>query len=555
MSLLRRALVIGVGVFLLLLPSLPAFAHAALVESHPADGSDLEDPPAQVRLVFSEAVGLPPAALRVFDARGHRVDRGDVGHGVGPHEMVVSLPDLRVGAYVVTWQAISEDGHPIRGAIVFQVGHSEEEVDESLIESLLGDTGSVPFATAAWILRWITYMAALTAVGGAIFLLTVGTARPARIARSVRALAVVAIVGSILQIPVYAAEVTGLGWSALGSPPALNTSLRSSLALAALVRSAALGLVFFSIGRNRVPLMLVGVVGVVVAEMLTGHTRTASPAVLMIGAGAVHVLTAAIWIGGLTALAISLRDARIEDDPVEGARMVGRFSTLALWSVAGITLAGLVLAAVQVGARSALTTTSYGWTLITKTALAVVVLTVAVYNNRVLVPAIGAGAEGTHPEDPGQRQQATAAWERLARTVRIELIGLVMVVGATALLVNLPPAGVAAGVAGPYTTTVPFEDLMLEVVVDPNRAGENEVHLYLTTPGGLSPVLSGTFTLELNMPSEGIGPIVRPLQTAGPAHFLHVGPELAIPGDWVITVRQRSQFDEVSVDVPVTVRR
>jgi copper transport protein len=206
-------------------------------------------------------------------------------------------------------------------------------------------------------------------------------------------------------------------------------------------------------------------------------------------------------------------------------------------------VAGLSLAWIHVGAVRALTSTTYGWTLVVKSAAVAVVLGSAAYNHRVLVPSI--------VSDSGE-----GAWERLRKTVRFELVGLAVVVAVTALLVNLQPAGEAAGVSGPFSTYVPFGEFQLNVVVDPNRAGTNELHLYVLTPGGLPALVTGEADIEFRMPADDIGPISRSLQLAGPGHYLHVGSELAIPGEWVITVRQRlSQFDEDSVDVTVTVNR
>jgi copper transport protein len=236
---------------------------------------------------------------------------------------------------------------------------------------------------------------------------------------------------------------------------------------------------------------------------------------------------------------------------------------LAVWSVVALAGAGLALAWVEVRAPRALTSTSYGLTLVAKTAAALTVLGVAAYNNRILVPAVTGRRPSplpTNPTSPSSVATLTsvtspaAALGRLRRTVRIELAGLSVVLATTALLVNLQPAAEAAGVSGPYSTFIPFGDGQLNLVVDPNRVGVNQIHLYVLTTGGLPALISGEGEIEFRMPAEDIGPIVRRLQVGGPGHYLHTGSELAIPGEWVITVRQRiSDFEETSVDIPVDV--
>jgi putative copper export protein len=64
-----------------------------------------------------------------------------------------------------------------------------------------------------------------------------------------------------------------------------------------------------------------------------------------------------------------------------------------------------------------------------KTVIVAAVLMVGAYNNRLLVPAIRRAA----PED------WSPAWRRLRWTVRIEVIGLVAALAATAVLVDRNP--------------------------------------------------------------------------------------------------------------------
>jgi copper transport protein len=308
------------------------------------------------------------------------------------------------------------------------------------------------------------------------------------------------------------------------------------------------------------PLLAVG--GVVLAELLTGHTRTTEPNWLVLGADAIHVSAAALWAGGLACLFLYLRGTKGNDDLiVERASVVARFSSAATWSVIALIGAGLTLSFLEVRTFSALTSTSYGWTLVSKTALAGLVLAAGAYNKRVLVPAITRPGPPEPVSPVGSLAVATrtppeqrAAWDKLSRTVRIELGGLALVVAATALLVNLQPAAEAAGVSGPFSTFVPFGDGQVNLVVDPNQVGANAIHVYLLDESGLPSQETGDAEIELRLPAAEIGPIIRAMQVAGPGHFTHTGPELAIAGQWTITVRQRiSEFEERTAEVAVTV--
>ena len=540
---MRRAAAVAIAVVVLMLAALPALAHATLVRTDPVDGSVLEQSPPSIRLEFDEPVMVTASSIRVYNASGARVDRGDADHAATSLEVTVTLPDLPPGAFATTWQVVSADGHPIRGALVFEIGHSGETIDEGLIDELVGEGRSRTVAAVGWMLRWATYLASLIAAGAVVFRHRLQPTALDRVAWLVRWSVVVGIIASLLQIPVFAAESTGLGWGAIGSIPALRDALSSSVAMAALVRVGALAALLIGLGRNLVFWSGLGVVGVVAAEMLTGHTRTTDPAFLVIIAAAVHVFGAAIWIGGLSAFAVVYPEER--QSPPEAVRLVRGFSTLATWALVPLLAGGLALSSIQVGSRDALTSTTYGRTLLVKISLAAIVLGVALYNNRVVVPTL----TGTRV-----REKVKDLWGRLGRTVRIELVGLVAVVGVTAMLVNIQPAISALG--GPQSVVVPFGQNQLSVIVDPARAGTNEIHLYITTPGGLTPLITGEVTMELSMPAGDIGPIVRNPRLAGPAHFLHVGPELAVAGEWQILLRQRvSDFEEVTAVAGVTIGR
>jgi copper transport protein len=133
------------------------------------------------------------------------------------------------------------------------------------------------------------------------------------------------------------------------------------------------------------------------------------------------------------------------------------------------------------------------------------------------------------------------------------VIGLVVAVAVTALLVTLPPAAEAAGVTDPFSTTAEFGAGLLNLVVDPNRAGVNEVHVYTLDQSGLPTSLSGELSMGLSMPHHDIGPLERNPIVAGPGHWILSGPELSIPGTWEITIRRVEGFDEDTVTIPVTV--
>ncbi|HET9728284.1 MAG TPA: copper homeostasis periplasmic binding protein CopC [Acidimicrobiia bacterium] len=115
-----RALAVALLVSVMLAPE--AFAHAFLDSATPAVGSAVHGAPVQVELHFSE--GLEPAfsTVRVDDAKGKRVDAGDVHVDPGDASILeVSLGKLAPGRYHVTWRVVSIDTHVTEGAFTFDV--------------------------------------------------------------------------------------------------------------------------------------------------------------------------------------------------------------------------------------------------------------------------------------------------------------------------------------------------------------------------------------------------------------------------------------------------
>lgn len=123
------------------------------------------------------------------------------------------------------------------------------------------------------------------------------------------------------------------------------------------------------------PLLVVGSVATLMPLALVGHSATGGAHDLGTNSLIIHLVSAALWAGGLVALLIhALRGGGYLD---VAAR---RFSTLALWCYVAIGLSGIINALIRVQ-LSDLFTTRYGWLLVGK-ATALLVLGVLGYLQR-----------------------------------------------------------------------------------------------------------------------------------------------------------------------------
>ncbi len=557
----------------LLLPAGAAFAHAQIRETFPVDGQRLEEAPTEAWVRFNEGVQLPTAGLRVFDATGERVDAADAAvDGEDPSRIVVGLdPALGEGTYIVTWRAVSADGHPLKGAWLYTVGEGGE-VGDDLLAQVFSGGGDGPLVVASVLNRGVG-LAALLLLGGTGLFWLVAARRDANaeeheaLARLGRGAAIVVAVTAILGIPLQAMLETGLGLGALAPAPLLDV-VTAPVGLSALVRAAAGVAILVRLRRVTpaawdMPTTALGLLAVL-APAGEGHQVTQDPIALILLSDVVHLVAAAAWTGGLASLWLTLRSRRRADDPVGGAQLVAGFSRLATWSLLAVVVAGSAMSWVTVRALRAVTTTDYGRTLLVKLALVGLLILVGLYNKRRLVPAIVAGASpaGGSPDAPPtadaaadlRRRIADGAWVRLRQTLRAELALIGVVALVTGLLVGLQPASQEAGVTGAFSTYADLtEDFEVNLVVDPNRAGLNEVHIYLLDRTGRT-VDSEDVQFLLELPARDLGPFDRTPRDAGPGHWSLTGRELAVAGEWEITVVIRlDTFSEGRVTIPFTV--
>jgi copper transport protein len=133
-------------------PASPLWAHAKLLESIPAGGDVLANPPKQVSLRFDEPVRFeePKGAgvdlldpIKVYNEEGERVDEGTTRASSDDTKiLVVDLKKLSDGVYGVDWEVTSKDGHVIDGALGFTVERSRMSSESAADTKAKRDEGA-----------------------------------------------------------------------------------------------------------------------------------------------------------------------------------------------------------------------------------------------------------------------------------------------------------------------------------------------------------------------------------------------------------------------------
>jgi methionine-rich copper-binding protein CopC len=103
----------------LVLGSVPAYAHAALSGTNPGDGARLSTAPTKVTLTFSENIAKP-AFVVVTAPDGSRVPTSQLRVIDDIVTATVAAVDIK-GTYSMSYRVVSADSHPVEGRTTFEV--------------------------------------------------------------------------------------------------------------------------------------------------------------------------------------------------------------------------------------------------------------------------------------------------------------------------------------------------------------------------------------------------------------------------------------------------
>jgi len=176
--------------------------------------------------------------------------------------------------------------------------------------------------------------------------------------------------------------------------------------------------------------------GLTAALAWTGHAGSTAGAmgILHLTADTLHLLAAAIWIGGLVSLVLLLSVSRNDrtDAGVSFARdATQRFSIMGVAIVVVVLATGIVNGWILVGSWHALIATFYGQLLILKIALFAVMLLIAAANRFWLMPRLALRSRS---------EPQLEVLRRLARNSMIEIVLALMIFAIVGMLGTLHPA-------------------------------------------------------------------------------------------------------------------
>ena len=543
----RRVLALGGAVAGLFAAALllagPALAHASVVSSTPTDGTRLPTAPKAVTIQFDENVGLGAIGyLHVTDQTGKRVDAGAAFHPGGDGSQVTDTlrSGLGDGTYTASFRVISADSHPVAGTIRFVVGNG------ALVSGTIAAGSSNALTSEVFdAVRWVSY-AGFALLGGVWIVLVLWPAGrdDVRARRIVWAGWVVTAVGGLLELLLQGAYAAGDSPARLLDPTLIDATLHSNYGELHSLRLVLLGVLAFALARSLRPEARrasweLGIGAAVVAIAVTfsagGHGATTSPAWLSVSLDAVHLLSMAVWIGGLVMLVGAVLPRR-EVDELDAT--LPAFSTAAFVSVVALVGSGTYAAWRGIGVWHAFLHTTYGLIVLAKILLLAGILAAAYLSRRLVRRRIPV------PED-----DAGVTTERLRRSVLVEAAVALLVLALSAVLVNEPRGreALAATYREPVSATASLGDgKTVTVTSDPGTHGT--VHLTVTLGGATATSVTATATQK----QQQIGPIPVGL-TRESADTFDGSAALPVAGPWTVDlVVTSSAFDATTTDVTVS---
>ena len=270
------------------------------------------------------------------------------------------------------------------------------------------------FGLAAIVTKFALYLGVMTSAGTVMATLMFRLERTRGLAMT---FAVLGIVAAILAFSLRGANLTG-DVSGLTDPEMLKLLWTTPVGTALLLRLVGLGLLIAGLFMGRVGTW-VSVLGGVIAIWSfdqVGHVSGLETTLLDL-ALMLHLLAVALWIGVLTPLK---RLASSSSTYASAADVGHRFGVVASATVPVLIIVGGYMGYQLVGSFTALVGTSYGQAMIIKVLLVGLLLGLAAANKLRFIPALRTGA--------------SAVANHLSKSISVEWIVILAVLGMTAVL-------------------------------------------------------------------------------------------------------------------------
>lgn len=573
---MRLVLMRVVGALLIgLLTAGPVSAHGELVSSDPEANASLAESPVELSLQFTEPLDLANTSVELLDPTQEPVDGlGDPTLADQGLTLIVALPELDAGVYVVRYQVLSTvDGHVTSGSFAFQVDPTGSAPAPDVPPTSEAPTADLGTAIA----RWLALVPGLVLFGTTFFWLFSG--RPslgsAKVERGRLRMWMVFRVAALLTVSgllVYLAlasrglpasraaggvpidPVAAFGWT----PFAIAMRVAMAGALAALLWASGWSVVSLSRrgaqrdfetepARERLALFVLLALAAVslLGFSFAGHVAAIGgpPFALLDWA---HLIGVGVWLGSLPGFLLFwlLYARRAVDKRRRGmlGDAIARHSRFALAAVPVVALTGIANSPLVLGSGRNLVASDYGNLLLAKVLLFSVALGIGAANFFLV----------------RRRALGPLLW---TVTAEIAIAALAVLTAAGLLTVQPAAARQPRLVTTPVATAHLFDevdDLAVHTIVSVPSPGNQTYQVALSDPESGAPAENLQRVFLVFTPPEGADLAEQRVETEPvpdrPGLFEARGAYTPVVGEWGIgAVLRRAGVPDERVDFSVPV--
>ena len=525
--------VAGLSLLVVLAAAPAALGHALLRQSEPPDGAALDAPPDRIVLTFTEEPEPALSLIKVVDSSGREVEREPARPVAGqPLSLQLQIPTLPRGIYTVTWRTVSRvDGHVTGGAFAFGIGLAPAGATPQ--------PASPPPSILDVVARWIFYVGLSTLLGAAWVWGVAFPAMPSGGARILTLGWLVSMLGLVALAESQRADA-GVTFGQL-----LGTGVGRALvwrAGAIVLAGAALAVAVRVPPKHwRAALILAAccALGAIFAHVTAGHAGASTSVwrwakILFQWA---HMSAAAVWLGGLAALLIGLRDVSHGPQAV----VVRRFSAVAGIALGVVVATGAARAIDEVGTWTLLIATAFGRLVLVKSALLLALAGLGAVNRYRHVPRVPHSLPG------------------LRKVGATELTIALAVFAVTGLLTSMAPASLLAVASRPAPLVVTGSDfgttVRARVEVTPGTPGFNAFVLRLTDYDTGQPITAQRVSLRFSsLDHPDVGSSTLTLNASTDRAHAGRGSNLSIDGRWQIAVTVERGVNSVEIPLALALK-
>jgi copper transport protein len=412
---------------------------------------------------------------------------------------IATPANLPRGTHLLSWRVISEDGHPVGGALTFSVGRP------SVAPAQAPPDAGFAWRAATWLARLLFYLGLFVGAGGAFYCRWIAASPQASTIAALRFALLGGLLAAISSAGLQGVDVIGGSLADLLREQTWQSGVAGAYGLTLGIAAAAF----------------------LLALAASGHAAAASPQFLTRPSVFLHGTSVAFWVGALLPLAAAMRRG-------EGSTELLRFSRAIPIPLIVLVASGALISVIQLQRLDALWTTAYGTVLFGKL-IAVALLLLFAVVNRWHTPRAAAG-------------DANAA-RRMVRSIWCEVAVVMVILGLVASWrFTPPPRSLFAAASQPVHVHIHADKAMANIEFNPVRVRGRTITVEVLD-GEFRPLAAKEVELVLSKPDAGIEPLrLKATHVEGTSWKID-SVDAPFSGRWHVRVNILvSDFDKITIE-------